>query len=95
MEDDEMERVNLKCTYCQCQDFQVDISVIPSGVSLSCNKCGRVTPIMVFKDGLSGMIGINGKHTKELYEESYCEKITMDMLITANAADLKECENEK
>ena len=91
-----MERISLECANCTSHDFDVEVSCLPTAVMISCNKCGRVTPLLIFAEGShldAEMLAINGKAAKELFDDAFCKTITLDMLRKAHECDIKEKKN--
>ncbi len=72
-----MKRISLQCANCGGQDFEVECSIIPRAISISCNSagCGRITPIAFF-DETGKVHEINGHATNELYEKTFCEEVS-------------------
>lgn len=86
-----MKRISLKCTNCGEQDLQVSISIIPRGISISCNRCGRSTPLVVYSDDIStsSLLAINSTNSNALYNRSYEQNITYKDLYEAQSKDLE------
>lgn len=75
-----MIRNSIKCSNCGCNDFEVEESIIPSGISLVCEKCGIITPLVVFSENKREIQSINDKETMELYNQSSYKTITEKMI---------------
>ena len=70
-----MRRMSLRCANCDEQEFEVDCSIIPRGISISCNTCGRVTSIAFF-DVTGKIHEVNGEATNALFEKTFCGDVT-------------------
>jgi len=75
-----MIRKNIKCAYCGSHNFDVEVTIIPQGIDLVCNRCGRVTPIAVYSGNHTNVHIINNEKMTELYEQSYTGEITAQMI---------------
>ena len=73
-------RNGLICANCKSNDFEVIKTEIPSGISIVCNKCGVITPLVVLSGNKQEMAPINDARTMELYEKSYHYKINEKMI---------------
>ena len=73
-----MNRVSLKCANCGNQDLEIEITIVPRGIHLACNKmgCGRITPI-AFWDEAGHIYAVNNEASAKLYDEGHCRDITM------------------
>lgn len=74
-----MKRSSLKCSCCGSNDFKVEVQdLIPTGIAISCNDCGTVTPLVV--SSKHNILAINDNKASELYDLSFCEEITDKMI---------------
>lgn len=88
-----MDRVSLECANCKGKDFEVEISCLPTAVTLSCKTCGRVTPLLVLSEDVnihSDILAINGKTSTKLYEDAFCGEITPAMIRRAHEKDMED-----
>lgn len=72
-----MIRSNIQCV-CGSNDFTIEESIVPEGMSFVCETCGRVTPIAVKQCLTSDVYPINNENMHNLYEKSYCNNITKE-----------------
>ena len=70
----------LICANCKSNEFEIRKTEIPSGISIVCNKCGYITPLVVLSDSGKEMAPINDEKTMELYQKSFHCKITEKMI---------------
>lgn len=87
-----MKRISLECTNCKGNDFEVEVSDLSGGISICCNKCGCITPLIVLSIAMSNVnsdniLLINGKASEELYDEAYHKEISTDMIREAYEKD--------
>ncbi|QSX05449.1 hypothetical protein JYG23_12300 [Sedimentibacter sp. zth1] len=74
-----MKRINLECSNCGSNDFEVEIQdMIPTGLAISCNVCGCITPLVV--KGKREILAINNEKASDLYDLSFREDITDKMI---------------
>lgn len=93
-----MQRNSIKCTQCASQDFEVQISIVPCGVSLLCNSCGRITPLIVSSaDSFysADLFAINGENSMKLYNESYTRNVSSSEFRETVRKDKKEQKERK
>ncbi|RZT01199.1 hypothetical protein [Cuneatibacter caecimuris] len=87
-----MNRISLECANCKGKDFEVEVSCVPTGISICCNKCGCITPLLVLSEMISKVnsnhvLPINGKASADLYDEAYHENVSTDMIREAYEKD--------